>query len=76
MGIDRRSERGISFFLSRPKRKRNQKEQIEGNSTTTNRECGRSLKEEEHTFRAKFRILNGTCAGYGDFPWVAEIQLR
>ena len=45
-------------------------------SSYDSRECGRSLKEEEHTFRAKFRILNGTCARYGDFPWVAEIQLR
>ena len=44
--------------------------------TATIRECGGSLKEDEHTYRATFRILNGTCARYGDFPWVAEIQLR
>ena len=83
-GLDWRRARGLSFFLSRPKRKRSQRrgEQIEGNATASNRECGRSLKdeeeeeEEEHTLRAKFRILNGTCARYGDFPWVAEIQLR
>lgn len=23
-----------------------------------------------------FRILNGSCAEYGQFPWVAQIQAR
>ncbi len=27
-------------------------------------------------FRPTFRILNGTCASYGELPWVAQIQLR
>ena len=40
-------------------------------------ECGeREVDDDEHSFRAKFRILNGTCAKYGAFPWVAQIQRR
>ena len=27
-------------------------------------------------FRPTFRILNGTCAQYGELPWVAQIQVR
>ena len=42
------------------------------------KECGRSRKDDDdkHSFRAKQYILNGTCANYGDFPWVAQIQRK
>ncbi len=38
--------------------------------------CGRSPQSFVRSLRPSFRILNGTCAQYGDFPWVAEIQMK
>ncbi len=38
--------------------------------------CGKQKKQFTRFLRPTFKIFNGTCAKYGELPWVAQIQVR